>query len=71
MREGLHPNIETDQSTQPVEHIGIAAKFPEQLNINFRAVFKCIQNARLKHSMAKCHFGTKGVDLLERTLTPK
>ena len=70
MREYSDPVIEADQCAQYADDIGIAANSPEQLTTNLRAVFKCIQNAGLKFSMAKCHFGTKEVVFLGRTVAP-
>ena len=71
MREYLDPVIKAEQCAQYVDEIGIAANSPEQLLITYLgAVFKCIQNRGLKFSIAKCHFGTKEVDFVGRTITP-
>ena len=70
MQEYLDPVIKADQCAQYVDDIGIAANSPQHLTKNLRAVFKCIQNAKLKFSMAKCLFGIKEVDFLGRTITP-
>ena len=70
MREYLGPVIKADQSAQYVDDIGIAANLPEQLIINLRAVFKCIQNAGLKLSKAKCRLGRKERYFLRRIITP-
>ena len=49
--------IKADQCAQNVDDIGIAAKSPEQMISNIRAVFKCVQNVELKLCTAKCLFG--------------
>ena len=56
--------IEADQCAQYVEDIGIAASSWKQKISNLRIVFKCIQNASLKLSTAKCRIGTKKVVFL-------
>ena len=71
IREYLDPVIKADQCAQYVDDIGIAAKTPEQLIKNLRAVFKSLRKAGLKLSMAKCHFGVQEVDFLGRTITTK
>ena len=43
----------------------------DHLIANLRATFKCIQEAGLKLTMHKCHFGAKEIDFLGRTITPK
>ena len=70
MREYLDRAIKADQCAQYVDDIGIAANDTRQLCINIKTVFECIQNAGLKLSMSKCHFGVKQVDFLGRTITP-
>ena len=40
-------------------------------NTNIKTVFEYIQNAGLKLTMSKCHFGVKQVDFLGRTITPE
>ena len=68
MLEYLDPVVKAEQCAQCVD-IGVAANSTEQVTTYFRAVFEGIQNARLKLSMAKCHFGTKEVDFRGRTIT--
>ena len=43
----------------------------DHLIANLRATFKCIQEAGLKLTMHKCHFGAKEIDFLGRTITPQ
>ena len=69
-REYSNPVNKADQCAQFVHDIGPASTSPEQLNTKLWAVFKCIQNAGLELTMAKCHFRTKEVDFLGRTITP-
>ena len=71
IREYLDPVIKADQCAQYVDNTDIAAKTPDQLIKNLRAVFQCLRNAGHKLSMAKCHFGVQKVDLLGRTITTK
>ena len=71
IREYLDPVIKVDQCAQYVDDIGTAAKTPEQLIKNLRAVFQCLRKAGLKLSMSKCHFGVQEVDFLGRTITTK
>ena len=71
MREYLDPVIKADQCAQYVDDIGIAANNAQQLTINLRASFKCIQKAGLKLTMHKCHFGATEIDFLGRTITPE
>ena len=68
MREYIDKAIKADQY---VDNIGIAANDSTQLCINNKTVFECIRKAGLKLTMAKCHFGVKQVDFLERTITPE
>ena len=67
MREYLDKVIRADQCAQYVDDIGIAAKDADHLIANLRATFKCIQEAGLKLTMHKCHFGAKEIDFLGRT----
>ena len=53
------------------DDIGIAANDVDHLMTNLRATFKCIQEAGLKLTMHKCHFGAKEIDFLGRTITPQ
>ena len=71
IREYLDPIIKVDQSAQYVDDIGTATNTPQQLMKNLRAVFQCLRKARIKLSMAKCHFGVQQLDLLGRTITTK
>ena len=71
MREYLDKNIKADQCAQYVDDIGIAANDVDHLMTNLRATFKCIQEAGLKLTMHKCHFGAKEIDFLGRTITPQ
>ena len=71
IREYLDPVIKADQCAQNVDDIGIAANTPEQLIKNLTAVFQYLRKARLKLSMAKCHFGVREVDFLGRTIKTK
>ena len=70
MREYLDKVIKADQCAQYVDDIGIAANDADHLITNLRATFKCIQEAGLKLTMHKCHFGAKEIDFLGRTITP-
>ena len=54
-----------------MDDIGIAANDADHLIANLRATFKCIQEAGLKVTMHKCHFGAKEIDFLGRTITPQ
>ena len=54
-----------------MDDIGIAANDVDHLMTNLRATFKCIQEAGLKLTMHKCHFGAKEIDFLGRTITPQ
>ena len=67
MREYLDKVIKADQCAQYVDDIGIAANDADHL----RATFKCIQEAGLKLTMHKCHFGGKEIAFLGRTITPQ
>ena len=71
MREYLDKVIKADQCAQYVDDIGIAANDVDHLMTNLRATFKCIQEAGLKLTMHKCHFGAKEIDFLGRTITPQ
>ena len=71
MREYLDKVIKADQCAQYVDDIGIAANDADHLITNLRATFKCIQEAGLKLTMHKCHFGAKEIDFLGRTITPQ
>ena len=71
MREYLDKVIKADQCAQYVDDIGIAANDADHLITNLRATFKCIQEAGLKLTMHKCHFGAKEDDFLGRTITPQ
>ena len=67
IREYLDPVIKADQCAQYVDDFGIAAKTPQQLIKNLRALFQCLRKAGLKLSMAKCHFGVQEVDFFGKT----
>ena len=69
MREYLDPVVETDQCSQYVDDIGIAANNPTDLTRNIRAVFKCIRQARLKLTIEKCLFGVRQVEFLGATIS--
>ena len=71
LREYLDKVIKADQSAQYVNDIGIAANDADCLITNLRATFKCFQEAGLKLSMHKCHFGATEIDFLGRTITPQ
>ena len=71
MREYLDEVIKADQCAQYVDDIGIADNDVDHLMTNLRATFKCIQEAGLKLTMHKCHFGAKEIDFLGRTITPQ
>ena len=71
MREYLDKVIKADQCAQYVDDIGIAANDVDHLMTNLRATFKCIQEAGLKLTMHKCHFGAREIDFLGRTITPQ
>ena len=71
MREYLDKVIKADQCAQYVDDIGIAANDADHLIANLRAIFKCIQEAGLKLTMHKCHFGAKEIDFLGTTITPQ
>ena len=71
MREYLDKVVKADQCAQYVDDIGIAANDADHLIANLRATFKCIQEAGLKLTMHKCHFGAKEIDFLGRTITPQ
>ena len=71
MREYLDKAIKADQCAQYVDDIGIAANDADHLIANLRATFKCIQEAGLKLTMHKCHFGAKEIDFLGRTIAPQ
>ena len=71
MREYLDIVIKADQCAQYVDDIGIAADDANHLIANLRATFKCIQEAGLKLTMHKCHFGATEIDILGRTITPQ
>ena len=71
MREYLDKVIKADQCAQYVDDIGIAANDVDHLMTTLRATFRCIQEAGLKLTMHKCHFGAKEIDFLGRTITPQ
>ena len=71
MREYLDKVIKADQCAQYVDDIGIAANNADHLIANLRATFKCNQEAGLKLTVHKCHFGAKEIDFLGRTSTPQ
>ena len=71
LREYLDKVIKADQCAQYVDDIGIAANDVDHLMTNLRATFKCIQEAGLKLTMHKCHFGAKEIDFRGRTITPQ
>ena len=55
--------ITADQSAQWVDDTGIAANDAEKLIKNFRATFKCIQNADFKETKHKFPFGATRIGL--------
>ena len=69
MREYLDKVIKADQCAQYVDDIGIEANVADHLIANLRATFECIQEAGLKLTMHKCHFGATEIDFLGRTIT--
>ena len=71
MREYLDKIIKADQCAQYVDDIGIAANDADHLIANLTATFKCIQEAGLKLTMHKCHFGATKIDFLGKTITPQ
>ena len=71
MREYLDKVIKANQCAQDVNDIGIAVNDADHLIANLRATFKCIQEAGLKLTMHKCHFGATEIDFLGRTITPQ
>ena len=71
MTEYLDKVIKADQCAQYVDDIGIAANNADHLIANLRTTFKYIQDAGLKLTMQKCHFGAKETDFLGRTITPQ
>ena len=71
MMEYLDKVIKADQCAQYVDDIGIAANDADHLIANLRATFKCIQEAGLKLTMHKCHFGATEMYFLGRTITPQ
>ena len=71
MREYLDKVIKADQCARYVDAIGIAAKDADHLIASLGATFKCIQEAGLKLTMHKCHFGATEIGFLERTITPQ
>ena len=71
MREYLDKIIKADRCAQYVDEIGIAANDADHLIANLRATFQCIQEAVLKLTMHKCHFGAREIDFLGRTITPQ
>ena len=62
MREYLDKVIKADQCAQYVDDIAIAANDADHLIANLRATSKCIQEAGLKLTMHKCHFGATEID---------
>ena len=71
IREYLDLVIKADLCAQNVDDLGIAAKTPQHLIKNLRAVFQCLRKAGLKLSMAKCHYGAQEVAFVGRTITTK
>ena len=69
MREYLDPVVKADQCAQYVDDIGIAANNATDLTRNIRAVFKCIRQAGLKLTIAKCHFGFRQNEFIGRTIS--
>ena len=51
MCEYLDPVVKTDQCTQYIDDIGIAAKNATDFTRNIGAVFQCIRNAGLKQTI--------------------
>ena len=70
MREYLYKAIKADKCAQYVDDIGIATNTPEELKNTMTEVFQCIRKAGLRLTMAKCQFGSKGVEVLGRTISP-
>ena len=71
MREYLDKVLKADQCAHYVDDISIAANDADHLIANLRATFKCIQEAGLKLTMHKCHFGATEIVFLRRTITPQ
>ena len=71
MRENQNKVIKADQCAHDVDDIGIAAKNADHLIANLRATVSCIQEAGLKLTKHKCHFGATEIDFLGRTITPQ
>ena len=71
LREYLDKVIKADQCAQYVNDTCIAANDVDHLIANLRATFKCIQEAGLKLTMHKWHFGATEIDFLGQTITPQ
>ena len=69
-REYLDLVVKADQCAQNVDDIGIAANATD-LTRKFRAVFKCTNQAGLKLTIDKCHFGLKQIEFQGRTISPE
>ena len=67
----LDPVFKADQCPQYVDGIGKAAHTTQQFIKNLSAVFQCLREFGLQHSMAKCNFKVQEADLFGRTLTTK
>ena len=65
------PVVKGDQCAQNLDDIGIPANIATDLTRNIRATFKCFRQAGLKPTIKKCHFGTRYVEFLGRTLSPE
>ena len=71
MREYLGKVIKAGQCAQYVDNIDIAANDADHFIGNLRATFNCIQEADLKLTMHKRHFGATEIDFLGRTIPPQ
>ena len=71
MREYLDKVIKVDQCAQHVNDMNIAATDADHFIANLTATFKCIQEAGLKLTMHKYHFGATEIDFRGRTFTPQ
>ena len=69
LREYLDPVVKADQCAQYVDDIGIAATSATDLTRNIWAVVRCIRQAELELTIAKCHFGVSQFESLGRTIS--
>ena len=70
MREYLDRVIKSDKCDQNVGYIGIANHDAEEMKTNLGEVFRCVREAGVRLTIAKCQFSAVEVQFLGRIVSP-